>query len=190
MIFGNDIFSIESNITEAYIDPGIRGVGYFTISLFKMRYGVYEKDATCLACSFDSIQERIKMKGTHVSYEHFMQGDALEIGKAVRASLYEEVDEENTFFGIAADNIRNSIYEKQLLMAPDGDSAFDDSSYILHFDLDEDVRLIGFKCQDGGQIATETLRDVHIPAVVFYSILSDWRDAFMEEWTVMEKNTS
>jgi hypothetical protein len=41
--------------------------------------------------------------------------------------------------------LRDMIYSRHILWAPDGDAAFDDGSYILQFDVDERVRLIAFK---------------------------------------------
>ena len=59
---------------------------------------------------------------------------------------------------------------------------------MLHFDIEERVRLIAFKSnEDGYRHDPRTLTDMWLDAAEFYRILQDWRDAFEEEWTCAQK---
>lgn len=75
----------------------------------------------------------------------------------------------------------------KLVWAPDGDEAFDDGSFVLQFDVDDRVRLIGFRSGANCHHDPETLSDVWLPANAFYGILRQWRDAFIEDWRSMPK---
>jgi hypothetical protein len=60
------------------------------------------------------------------------------------------------------------IHFQRICWAPDGDEAFDDGSYILHFDIGNRVRLVAFKSQAGGYHNDPmTLRDLWIEAEEF-----------------------
>jgi hypothetical protein len=74
-----------------------------------------------------------------------------------------------------------------LVWAPDGDEAFDDGSYVLQFDVENRVRLIGFKSDDTDRYDPATLKDIWLSSDDFYSVLSRWRDAFEAEWETAPK---
>jgi hypothetical protein len=57
MICGDpSTFAIESNISRAFHRLSSRALGRFTVHLRGRRYGVFEPDATLLACSLDEIK--------------------------------------------------------------------------------------------------------------------------------------
>jgi len=135
-----------------------------------------------LACSFDEVERRIKQRGRHVA-SFADENDAGRIADAYRDAIYAPDQEANCFFGIPHAEFRNLIYSNHLAWAPDGDEAFDDSSFILQFDLGDRVRLIGFKSLEGKyHHDPATLADVWLDANVFYQTLQQWQNAFDEEW--------
>src|ERR1700730_1957856 len=66
LIIGNtSLFAIESNITKAYERLSFRGLGSFVIHVGGRSYARSSADGTLLACSFDEVERRIEMHGTH-----------------------------------------------------------------------------------------------------------------------------
>lgn len=190
MIIGNDsIFAIESYVKQAYERLSFRALGFFVIYVGGHCYGVREPDATFLACSFNEVVNRISRRGRHIA-PFINERNAGKIVEAVRNAKYAPHMEHATFFGIPEPEFRDIINSNQLEWVPDGDSAFDDSSSILHFDVDDRVRLIAFKATSSGgngHYAPGSLKDQWLDADEFYSILQRWRDAFEAEWTAMPK---
>jgi hypothetical protein len=68
------------------------------------------------------------------------------------------------------------------MLAPDGDEAFDDGSFVLQFDVGDRVRLIAFKSCHNYLHDAGSLSDVWLAADDFYGILRQWHDAFESEW--------
>jgi len=69
-----------------------------------------------------------------------------------------------------------------LLWIPDGDEAFDDGSHVLQFDLNDRVRLVGFKRQEEELYDRNSLVDLWLPSDAFYGTLTSWNSAFDREW--------
>jgi hypothetical protein len=68
MIIGDKYrFAIESGMTKVYARLGFRALDWFNIHLQGQRYGVHERDATLLACSFDKVGDRIARRGDHTA---------------------------------------------------------------------------------------------------------------------------
>ena len=68
MITGNiNTFAIESIITQAYERLSFRALGCFVIHIEGLRYGVYETDASMLACSYDEVKRRLADRGSHIA---------------------------------------------------------------------------------------------------------------------------
>ncbi|MGD9724686.1 MAG: Imm42 family immunity protein [Pirellulales bacterium] len=66
MIVGDiNRIGIESSIAQAYEHLGMRALGLFVLHVGGQRFGVYAPDATMLACSFDSVVQRIEHRGLH-----------------------------------------------------------------------------------------------------------------------------
>jgi hypothetical protein len=175
-------FAIESSITIVNENTSIRGIGYFLIYIQGICYGVNEPDSTALACSFDQVQQRIEMRNLH-STPYAKENDPLIIANSFRHAVYDSGQENIYFFGLSHKQFVDMLYENKIVWAPDGDEAFDDGSYILQFDLgDNNVRLIGFKCNDGIECDPQTISDLIIKADEFYNILQQWHDGFIAEW--------
>lgn len=181
------IFAIESSITIAYERLSFRALGYFVLHLSGKRYGQYLPDATMLACSYDEVIQRVSERGNHVA-PFANEGDAGQIAKAFRQALYSE-EQADSYFGIPlADFVKFfSKSEQNIMWAPDGDEAFDDHSYVLQFDIGNQVRLIAFKSGANYLPDPETLSDLWLDAEDFYKILQTWHESFHAEWVLAQK---
>jgi len=135
-----------------------------------------------LACSFGEVENRIVRRGRHTAPFAIMP-DAGSIADAYRDAIYAPNLETEFFFGIPQPEFRNLIHSNHLVWAPDGDEAFDDRSHVLHFDVEDRVRLIAFKSnEEGYHHDPRTLTDMWLEAAEFYRILERWSDAFEAEW--------
>jgi hypothetical protein len=190
MIIGDKSkFAIESDFTQAYELLGLRALGFFVIHLLGVRYGVHEKNATMLACSFDEVQRRILGRGSHV-ISCATEPDAGSLADAFYDACYGADDENKPYFGITQKELSRLIYSNHLYWAPDGDEAFDDGSCVLHFDVGDRVRLIAYKyskTNDGYRHDPATLSDLWLDARVFYQTLETWRDKFEAQWKAAPK---
>jgi hypothetical protein len=192
MIVGDPkVFAIESQITRAYERLSLLALGFFAIHVGGRRYGVCEPEATMLACSFGEVERRLRRRGGHTA-PFSTEADAGKIADAFRQAIFAEEQDEH-YFGIPVLEFRSLFSSNDLFptnsirWAPDGDAAFDDSSYVLQFDVDDRVRLIAFRCGEGYGHDPTTLSDVWLPAGAFYKVLHQWHDAFAAEWASLPK---
>jgi hypothetical protein len=188
ILVGNpSIFAIESGISEAYESRSVLALGFFTIHVGGCCYGRHTHDSTMLACSYNEVEERIANRGRHTA-SFASEVDAGKIANAFRSAVYADEQDEN-YFGVPLQQFCKTFFELpgHVEWAPDGDAAFDDGSYVLHFDIGNHVRLIAFKSGQDGLHEPSTLKDIWIPAHDFYDILQRWHDAFFADWTVAPK---
>jgi hypothetical protein len=184
MIVGNpSVFAIESGITRAYEHVSFRGLGFFAIHAGGRSYGRRTPESTMLACSYDEVEKRITRR--HAT-SFGAESDGGKIADAFRTALYSDTPQEN-YFGLPVSAFSDMINAKHIMWAPDGDEAFDDGSYVLHFDVEDRVRLIAFQCGQGYPHDPGTIRDVWLPADDFYRTLQHWHDVFGAEWESMPK---
>src|SRR5258708_4850782 len=108
MIGDKDRFALESCITQAYIHPGSRALGFFVIHVAGRSFGVRAPDATLLACSFDKVEDRIARRGTHVT-PFATHPQAGVIADAYRDAVYAPNQEGAVFFGIRHPDFRDLI---------------------------------------------------------------------------------
>lgn len=181
MIIGNTAeFAIESRITRAYERLSLRALGFFVIYVRGNCYGRRSSESSMLACSYDEIERRITGRGKH-SLAFAAKAPAGKIANAFRNALYAD-DPQASYFGIHVLQFSASIRSNHIMWAPDGDQAFDDGSFVLHFDVHDQVRLIAFKSTTGYEYDPGTLSEVWLPADRFYRILQEWHDTFQIEW--------
>lgn len=182
MIVGDPaVFAIESDITEAYERLSFRALGYFAIHVGGHRYGRCATDATMLACSFDEVGRRLAHRGAHIA-PFAETAEAEVVASAVRSALYAPGPDQERFFGYPRDEFAALVYSRHLVSAPDGDEAFDDSSYVLQFDCANRVRLIAFRSSEGYGIDAGTLRESWLEWQRFYKVLEQWQSAFEQQW--------
>ena len=185
MIIGDPSrFAIESEIADAYERLSFRALGFFMIHIVGCRFGVPDPEATMLACSFDAVQRRLTNRGKHVA--SFATETAAAIADAFRGAVYSEAPSAS-YFGIPFACVQESFYSADLIWAPDGDEAFDDGSFVLQFDVGDQVRLVAFRRVGGDVHDPGTLAEVWLPADEFYAALEQWRDRFESEWASSPK---
>ncbi len=186
MIVGDpSVFAIESGMTRAYERLSLLGLGFFAIHIGGRSYGQRAPESTMLACSYGEVEARISSCGNH-TVPFAAQPDGGKIADAFRTALYSDTPQES-YFSLPVSLFSDMIYAKHIKWAPDGDEAFDDGSYVLHFDVEDRVRLIAFQCGEGYFHDPSTLRDLWLPADDFYRTLQNWHDAFNAEWKSMPK---
>ena len=138
-----------------------------------------------LARSFDEVGNRIAMRGSHV-VPFVAETDAGRIATAFRNAIYGE-EQKASYFDIPLSQFMGMIYSKRIVWAPDGDEAFDDGSYVLQFDVQDQVRLIAFKTVTCHPYDLATIREICLPADEFYGLLQRWHGAFENEWASLPK---
>lgn len=185
MMIGNPaILAIESSITTAYERLSFRGLGFFVIHVGGRRYGVYAPDVTLLACSYEEVRERVARRGAHL-LPQLNEVDASAAVEAILLANFGE-DDEREVCGMSVAEFHHLEHAGRITWAPDGDEAFDDRSYVFHFDVGDRVRLIAFT-RKGFPHDPETLREVWLDGDEFYGILQRWADEFETEWARMPK---
>lgn len=172
-------FAIESGISKAYASLSLRALGFFVIHVGGRRYGVYEPDATMLANSLDGVVLRLKHRGLHIApFATELNGGG--IADAYRNALSAD-EEKHEFLGIRFDDFPRFFLSNNLAWAPDGDEAFDDGSYVLQFDVDNNVRIIALRSTANYLHDPATLSDIWLDAETYYSVLEQWHRAFESE---------
>jgi len=178
-------FAIESEITRAFERLSFRGLGYFVIHVAGQRYGIKSPGQSMLACSFDEIGRRIDGLGAHQA--PFAEAAAIDIANAYTSAVYLDNKGNETYFGMSRAQFSKTLYSNSLVWAPDGDEAFDDSSYVLQFDVRDRVRLIASKRPDS-LVDPSSMREIWLSSDTFYSTLRQWRDTFISEWESLPKH--
>lgn len=185
MIVGDpSLFAIESDVSEAYSQLSLLASGYFTVVIKGFRYGVQERDATTLACSLVEIQRRIRERGKHVG-PYFDSLPAATIVEWFRGLYYTDLPQYHHADTIVP--LYNSLFTRHIAWAPNGDSAFDDGSHVLQFDVADTARLIAFKSVCDGLYDPATLNEVFVSSNAFYSVLSEWTTQLLSQWASMPK---
>lgn len=188
MLIGNkSSFAIDTHIEEKLESKSLLGIGYFNIILADRRFGVCEVDATTLGCSYDNIVTRINDRGNHVA-PFGEVADAHSVAKIFRDVMYINGEDGEPVFDLPRKTFMDLIYNNKLMWAPDGDEAFDDGSFVLHFDIGNDVRLIGFYTNVDTYCDEDTLVDIRISANEYYGILDSWRSKFEKEMGLLFEN--
>ena len=182
MMIGNPLkLAIESEITQASERPSQMALGFFVIGVMGRSYGVRAPNATTLGPSFNEVGRRIAGRGSH-NLPLVMEADAASVASAFRRVAYGELDANEQFFGMAAGQFRDAIYSNHLVWAPDGDEAFDDGSYVLQVECQDQVRLIAFMGTPDFLYDPRSLRDLRLSGDEFYTVLQGWHDGFNNEW--------
>jgi hypothetical protein len=178
-------FAIESEIARAFERLSSRGLGFFVIHVAGQHYGIKSPSQSMLACSFDEVGRRINGRGTHQA--PFAEAAAIDIANAYTSAVYLDRNGNRTYFGMSEAQFTKTLYSNSLVWAPDGDEAFDDSSYVLQFDVGNRVRLIAFKRPDS-LVDPASLGEIWLSADTFYDALCEWRDSFLAEWESLPKH--
>jgi hypothetical protein len=173
-------FAIESAITKALPSAGQRALGFFVVHIGDRTYGVRAPDASMLACSLDAVNDCRRRRGTHC-VPFLSEIDAALIAEAFLDANYRETDRLD-YFGTPMAEFAEALHANAIVWAPDGDEAFDDGSFILHFDIGSRVRLIAFTNAASNDDMLKTVSERWLEADIFYGILARWSGLFLEEW--------
>lgn len=174
-------FAIESTINAAFPQRSLIASGSFAIHIAGKVYGVRSPDATMLACSFDGIKRRIDQRGKHEAF--FANENAIKIVKQYVSTYYEDIEEIDAHqLTFNMEKFQSTLESGELVLAPDGDAAFDDGSHVLHFDIGDHVRVIAFKNKGDEGARLQSISEVTLDAASFYATLENWVQSFSTEW--------
>jgi len=135
-------------------------------------------DASLLACSYDEVVNRRDRRGAH----------AVPIVSAVTAAAISQAYLNGTMAGRVGEletAIDLAATDQHVHWVPDGDAAFDDGSYVLQFDVVDQVRLIAFRNVD--YRATD-VREAWLDGDAFYGLLASWVANFDRDWELRSKH--
>ena len=182
MIKGNpEKFAIESIIDKVFPQRSLMALGSFVLHIAGKVYGVRSHNATMLACSFDGIKKRINQRGKHEAF--FANKNAIKIVKQYVSTYYDDIKEIDAHqFTFNTERFQSTLESGELVLAPDGDAAFDDGSHVLHFDIGEHVRIIAFKNKGDEGARLQSISEVTLDAASFYATLENWAQSFSTEW--------
>lgn len=182
MLVGDpSIFAIESSITRPYEKLSQRALGFFVIHITNNIFGVRSPEATMLACSLDSVRQRLSRRGRHcVSYGS--EPTASAIVEAIRATTYDDDHPGTAYFGMSADEFRDVTTSGEIVWAPDGDEAFDDGAHVIQIDVGDKVRLIAFVNGGSKEETARTVVETWLGAEDYYNVLDQWQNSFEAEW--------
>jgi hypothetical protein len=180
------ILAIESEIAFAYERRSFLALGFFVIHVLGQSYGRRSSDSSMLACSHDQVKKRFAERGTH-DVAFGTEPAAGKIADSFLTAVYAN-EQQDDYFGIPRAEFKNLVWSKGIVWAPDGDGAFDDGSYVLQFDVQDQVRVIAFESEGCAHVPA-SLSDLWLPANDFYKTLEDWRVAFTAEWTSLPKES-
>ncbi len=187
MIVGDpSVFAIESEITLAYDRLNQLALGFFVIHVMGRCYGVREPDATMLADPFNEVVKRIARHGSH-NPAFLMTETAANIAYSFRRAIYDESEKGELFLGMSIRQFINAFSSNRVEWSGHCDEAFDDSSYVLQFEDQNQVRLVAFTGTPDFQYDPASLRDVRLSPDAFYGILKEWHDRFKREWSSWPK---
>ncbi len=187
MIIGTpNEFAIESGIATAYASPSLLALGHFVIHIKGRHFGIRKPDATLLAVAFSDVKRRLEKRGQHTAPAlHLLP--ASDIAMEFSSYFFGAPRTRSPLGGVPESEI-NAIFEvHDIIWAPGGDEAFDDSSCILQIDEGDAVRLIAFTRLLDDSFDQDSLQEIFLPQRSFYSILTRWRDTFYKEWQALPK---
>jgi hypothetical protein len=174
-------FAIESEVSRIFAAPGQRGLGYFVLYVSGHCFGVRDAEATMLACSLDSVLKRFERRGRH----RFPLADKQTAAQVVATFVAAELSKGSTNTADSGETLKaflDDLYSAGIVWAPDGDAAFDDSSYVFQFDTELEVRIIAFKHREDIAGTLSSIAEVRIESEIFYGILEAWSEGFLSFW--------
>ena len=177
------MFSL-SEITWACEQLSQLALGFFVVHVAGRCYGIRKPDASMLGVSFDQVDKRIARRGSH-NPPFPMNAAAADVAYSFRRAIYDESGEGERFFGMSVPQFSEAISSNHVQWV--SDEEFDDSSYVLQFEDENEVRLVAFT----GTLTFVMSRLVCVTFLSqneFYWILQVWRDRFKDEWTSLPKS--
>jgi hypothetical protein len=169
MIFGDKrSFAIEIEVNNFFHDEYV-GEGKFFTYINNQRYGIDNEYATTFLYIKDELF--LFLNKLQNSIEELLLFSSTEISIAYYCQNYSDVD-----LSKLNENLLNLAKH---LVAWSPESAFDDGSYIIHFDYGDKTRIIGFKScmiKDKCMVQKDSVNEVFITRVEFERILRESLD--------------
>jgi hypothetical protein len=119
-----------------------------------------------------------------------MNASAANIAYSFRRAIYSESEGGELFFEMSVRQFTDAVSSNRLEWTAYCDEAFDDSSYLLQFEEENQVRLVAFTGTPDFQYDPASLRDVYLSQDKFYGILQEWHDRFKRDWVSLPKVSS
>jgi hypothetical protein len=135
---------------------------------------------------FDEVGRRLSGRGGHGPVFP-MNAAAADIAHSFRRAIYCDSKEGELFFGLSVTRFTDVIAANGLDWVAYCDEAFDDGSYVLQFEDQNQVRLVAFTSTPDGLYDPASLREVSLAQNDFYQILQEWHDRFEDEWAAMPR---
>ena len=134
------MFSL-SEITWACEQLSQLALGFFVVHVAGRCYGIRKPDASMLGVSFDQVDKRIARRGSH-NPPFPMNAAAADVAYSFRRAIFDESGERERFFGMSVPQFSEAISSNHVQWV--SDEEFDDSSYVLQFEDENEVRLVAF----------------------------------------------
>jgi hypothetical protein len=167
------LFALETGISSFYAEDGQQALGYMVMHVSGQSFGVRGPNATLLACSLDALEQRILKRGMHV-LDIFEGRNARYIAESTHRAIYGDEDS-------ADEELGKVIVDRNLLMAPDGDEAFDDGSHVLQVDMtDGSVMITAYRNLENADDRSASAVSITIDADYFYSTCTDHVEKFVK----------
>ena len=152
------MFSL-SEITWACEQLSQLALGFFVVHVAGRCYGIRKPDASMLGVSFDQVDKRIARRGSH-NPPFPMNAAAADVAYSFRRAIFDESGERERFFGMSVPQFSEAISSNHVQWV--SDEEFDDSSYVLQFEDENEVRLVAFTGTPDFRYEPASLRDVSL----------------------------
>ena len=145
------------------------GFGLYRFWIADQPYGRSAPDASCLAASCDALRERLGQRGHHDA-TGMPTGNPLGILERAYWLIYRVTDVHIASRQASAQEVAQA---RRLMMAPDGDEAFDDGSFVVQWDDRGVVGLAaGLVGEGDGPMIVDPVRSIRLGTVDFYDVVA------------------
>jgi hypothetical protein len=178
--FGNpSTFGINCCITDLFESISMRAYGCFYYHINGTTYGVTRPEATFLVHSYDQAVESLAHRGSNRC--PILAAADLPTVVEMHRTCFWPAEAGPHWRGVPIDAVMREVVESGMILAPDGDAAFDDSGRIYMLDrADGDVELFAFKQQCEPEPFSDQT-SLRIPSDVFYDTLEAFATWFEKQ---------
>jgi hypothetical protein len=177
---GDDTFGIVYEYEQFFEQKSFLALARFGYCVKSEVFGC--RTTSMMGCTLDAVERAIARRGEHLASCSAWRS-AFMIAAMYRNHVYgDETMQVEDISDYAA--CLHEIHTNDVVLAPDGDEAFDCGSYVLIFDVDAAVRVIAFQTEGSGSafFLPANLQEVWVPADHFYGVLDEWRIDLRRRW--------
>lgn len=165
MLFGNKLeFAIEIEVNNLFYDEYI-GEGKFLVYINNHIYGRNEEFATTFLCIIDQLKRFSEFSiNANVDLRNF---SGYEIALSYYCQNYSTKENKQLEEKLISDSKHLEVWSPE--------SAFDDGSYVIHFDSDEHCRILAFKsCLENNEytVNKQSVNEITIDSSVVKTIFT------------------